>query len=182
MYIVDTNDDDINEHEESHEHDVSSPNVLRTKTSKNYPTFMAPYKVPITNQDKLFVLFSLPGGSADPKLTVNSEGNKLTLEYKWPRAAYDPLDLFKGPIKDKEMSASDPVIAGISESLMNFRSNVEEVPTSREEFQLPFSVESKNQCIVIRGLKRDDGTTIITADLEGRQMEYQEKKILWISV
>ena len=146
----------------------------------NQPALVTVYKDPDTQQEKVFILISLPGGSTDVEFSLVGNGpgsSTANIRYSWPPVMYDIDSLFaKVTIKNEKISEFHPKITALKNELANSRNSVDSVPQEVIEIPLPIPVQTAKNSYQFVGGKKPDGSMFIIADLTAYQNTYSAKK------
>lgn len=90
-------------------------------THQNYPIVCKTYTDPASENEKVLMVVSLPGGSEDIRLEIDDEGLSATIKYSWTKSMYDVADLFKKQLASQELTAHHPMLVCFKQGLTQSR-------------------------------------------------------------
>ncbi|KAJ6647981.1 hypothetical protein Bhyg_03206, partial [Pseudolycoriella hygida] len=70
-------------------------NGLQNLSHQNYPIICKTFIDPLTENDNVLLVLSLPAGSQNVKIELANDGLSATVKYSWARSMFDVEDLFK---------------------------------------------------------------------------------------
>jgi len=145
----------------------------------NQPVVMTVYRDHVTQNQRVGILITLPGGAEDVEFSLLGSGpgsSTARLTYSWPRISYDIDSFFEKDINRKEMFPSDPLISSFKQELQNHRETVDCIPKGVIDLTLPIPVQTVSESISKRGKKRDDGSCVMVVVLSAFENYYTVKK------
>ncbi|EFX72043.1 hypothetical protein DAPPUDRAFT_111162 [Daphnia pulex] len=147
--------------------------------SKNQPVLMSVYKDPDTEEEKLCVLVTMPGGVSHVKFEVVGTGpgsNVAKVTYDWPPISFDIPAIFKEEIDAKQIPSCHPLILSLKNDLQFHRDSIDSTPRGEIELTLPISVQTATSSIEHKGVTSNDGTMVLVAHLMAYQNSYTVKQ------
>ncbi len=157
----------------------------------NQPALVTVYKDPDTQQEKVFIVMSLPGGSGSESefsLAGNGPGSSTAIiKYNWPPLMYDIDCMFsKVTIKNEKISPLHPKLIALKNELESNRDSIDAIPQGVIEIPLPIPVQTDIDSYNFVGGRKPDGTTFVVADLKAYQTSYtvksSDKKITFVDI
>ena len=147
----------------------------------NHPALVTVYKDPATQQEKVFIVISLPGGSGEAEFSLvgNGPGSSTAhIQYDWPPVLFDIDSLFaKVNIGNEKISEFHPKILALKNELQNHRDSVDAIPQTVIEIPLPIPVQTATDSYkFVGGTRKTDGTRFMIVDLTAYQSSYSVKK------
>jgi hypothetical protein len=147
--------------------------------SKNQPVLMSVYKDPDTEEEKLCVLVTMPGGVSPVKFEVVGTGpgsNVAKVTYDWPPISFDIPAIFTEEIDAKQIPSCHPLILSLKNDLQFHRDSIDSTPRGEIELTLPISVQTATSTIKHKGVISNDGTMVLVAHLMAYQNSYTVKQ------
>ncbi|KAK4024314.1 hypothetical protein OUZ56_009697 [Daphnia magna] len=112
----------------------------------NQPALVTVYKDPETQQEKVFILISVPGGSTEVEFSLVGNGpgsSTARIKHSWPPVMFDIDSLFaKVSIRNEKISQFHPKIVALKNELENNRDSVDAIPQAVIEIPLPIPVQT----------------------------------------
>ncbi|KAI9556051.1 hypothetical protein GHT06_018618 [Daphnia sinensis] len=146
----------------------------------NQPALVTVYKDPETQQEKVFILKSLPGGSTEVEFSFvgNGPGSSTAhIKHSWPPVMFDIDSLFaEVSIRNEKISQFHPKIVALKNELENNLDSVDAIPQAVIEVPLPIPVQTAKASYQFIGIKTPDGSAIMIADLTAYQNSYSVPK------
>lgn len=117
-------------------------------------------------REKVAVVVALPGGATSVRAELNDDGLSFVIKYCWPKPLYHMEDLFKGPIREKQLMSYHPKILALKLALRK-HCPVDSVPEGKIHVALPIPVQTGNESWTKYGVTREDGSHILVAEFTG---------------
>ncbi|XP_045023141.1 uncharacterized protein LOC123467161 [Daphnia magna] len=146
---------------------------------KNQPVLMTVYRDPVTEQEKVCIVVSLPGGASDVEFSLVGSGpgsSTARITYSWPKILFDIETIFKKAITSSELPVCHPKIIALKNELKNNRDLIDSTPKGSMELTLPISVQTATSSISRAGGKTADGSMVVIVELLAFQNSYTVKQ------
>jgi hypothetical protein len=148
----------------------------------NQPALVTVYKDPETQQEKVFILISLPGSSVESEFSLADNGpssSTAIIKYYCPPVMFDIDSLFaKFNIRNEKISPMHLKIIAMKTELENNSDSVDAIPQAVIEIPLPIPVQTAIDSYKFVGGKKPDGSIFVIADLNAYQNSYTVKIFL----
>ncbi|XP_045025151.1 uncharacterized protein LOC123469870 [Daphnia magna] len=115
---------------------------------KNQPVLMTVYRDPVTEQEKVCIVVSLPGGASDVEFSLVGSGpgrSTARITYSWPKILFDIEAIFKKAITSSELPVCHPKIIALKNELKNNRDSIDSTPKGSMELTLPINLVSARE-------------------------------------
>jgi len=158
----------------------------------NDSSLVAIYTDPATNQQKVMLHKSLPGGATDVEFSLLGIGpgsSTVEISHDWPNIMYNIDSLFQklnlssqkaaGGEGSESLSQSQlyhPKILSLKKELENNRATIDSIPRTRIQIKLPIPVQTATTSYTFFGGKQPDGSMFVFADMTAYQNTYSVKK------
>ena len=122
----------------------------------NQPVLIEVYEDHETQNNKVIIVASLPGGVTDVEFSLVGSGpgtSTARITYSWPKIAYDIEAIFAKSIKVGSMPPCHPKILALKMGLQNNRNSVDDLPQGVMELTLPIPVQTTASSISRTGGK-----------------------------
>lgn len=147
---------------------------------RNQPVLMSVYLDPVTEQEKVIVVASLPGGTEEAKFSLVGLGpgtKTARIVYHWPKISFQFDELFAKQIKADKITNYHPKIVALKKDLQLNRERIDQNPTGSMELTLPISVQTAESSILRYGVRQqNDGSRVLIAELTAYQSMYTVKE------
>lgn len=157
------------------EKEISSDSKI---THYNQPIQVEVYQDPVTENEKVVIVASLPGGASDAEFTLVGSGPGTTLArftYKWPPMSFRFEELFKKSIEDGSIQSYHPKIVALKKGLRNCRDSIDDIPVGVIDIELPIPVLTLENSISRNGRKSVDGSLLMVIELMAYESAYTIK-------
>jgi len=145
-------------------------------THENQPVIVTVFKDPISQNDRVLALVTLPSGAKDVQFNLSPDGRSAIVDYEWPKALYTMDDLFRRWIDKKELQIYHPKIIAVQSELEKFRDTVDQAPRGSIHISLPIEVQTATSTWSKTGIKRTDGVMMLLVELMAHQKAYTVKQ------
>ena len=92
---------------------------------QNYPIVCKTFTDPASENDKVLMVVSLPGGSENIRVELDDEGLSATIKYAWTKSMYDVADLFKKQLGTHELTTQHPMLVCFKQGLTQSRKKID---------------------------------------------------------
>lgn len=144
-------------------------------TQRNYPIVCEVYKDPENQCEKVALVIDMPGGAQKVTIQISDDGATATIKYQWCKTMIDMPDLFRKMLAFRDIH--HPRILCIKNGLEKYRQRIDAAPEAMMTICLPIRVQTSSDSWSHVGVKRDDGTQILMADITGYVKNYNTKLI-----
>lgn len=155
----------------------------------NQPVMMSVYRDPDTEEERVIIVASLPGGSTDIEFSLVGSGpgtRTARIEYRWPSIAYNIEEIFAKEIANKIIPSCHPKILALKADLQNTRDCIDEAPKGMMELSLPISVQTVANSVKRMGKVKENGSLTLIVELSAYQNAYtvkqEDKKVVFEKV
>lgn len=155
--------------------DFQSASSVDKSLKLNYPVVITQYVCPETENEKVLIVVSLPGGATDPDIALQDDGFWVLVKYTWSKTLFTVRDLFKPQLDDGEFQEYHPMPTAYKNGLYKVRKRIDLAPNGLIKVFLPIKVQTTASSYKIWGIKRPDGTNIALATFTGFTKEYVTK-------
>lgn len=138
--------------------DFLSANIEEKSIKLNYPVVITQYVCPDTENEKVLIVVSLPGGATDPDIALQDDGIWVFVKYAWSKTLFDVHDLFKPQLIAGEIQEYHPMPTSYKTGLSKVRKRIDLAPNGLIKVILPIKVQTTASSYKIWGIKRPDGT------------------------
>lgn len=144
-------------------------------TFSNYPTMCESYTDPVTLNQKVVMVLSLPSGVQNTKIELSDDGRIAVVRCSWSKTIFQMEDLFKTQLAARTLDLFHPKIMCLKNGLAKSRSRIDATPDTVITIDLPIIVQTAASSWSHFGVKREDGTLAIVAEFEEYIKEYSKK-------
>lgn len=155
--------------------DHQLPSGFEKLLHQNYPIICQIYIDPVTENQKVLAVVSLPGGAQNVKIDLATDGLSATVKYSWAKSMYDVEDLFKTQLDAREFGAYHPMLLCMKQGLALARKKMDVAPAASIKVELPIKCQTSTNSWKKWGVVRDDGAQVLIADFNGLVNEYVVK-------
>lgn len=116
-------------------------------------------------------------GTKDLNFKISDDGMKVTINFSWPVAIYQPKELFSNEINDdplKGIPVTHPKIHTLSTQLLAEGISEKSIPRGKMIVSLPIKVQREVGSWTKKAVTKPDGTRIVLLQFKG----YQENLII----
>lgn len=141
----------------------------------NYPVITQRFECPETENEKVLMVVTLPGGATEPKVELQDDGYWVYVKYSWPKTMYDVNDLFKPQFDAGEFQDYHPMVSSFKAGLRQVRKRIDLCPDGMIKVFLPIKVQTAGNSYKIWGVKRANGAQVTIGVFTGFAKEYVKK-------
>lgn len=108
-------------------------------------------------------------GAVDVNFEISNDGHKIYINYVWPPAIYQPLELFGEQIAAGEITPNHPMVHSLQTQNLATGITEKSKPKGRIGVKLPIRVQRESNTWTKRPIAKNDGTRIALLEFKGFQ-------------